>query len=633
MKRIINTYFTILIGAVITLSSFLSCTDLEDIEISYKQDIGITAMHIFDNYEQFTEGDFDMSKDGWKLNLLVLVYDESGHLVEKSEKLCSSLSESLNYAPSLEPGEYTVICIADFRDGLGGNGYKFWNIENESNLQDLSITENSTYFPVVFETLGLDVQKLNVTDKAQAINADIKPVTSLVHVYMSDKDYSGWGIDGYSRFSVLTDGYFIKALKAKNNVRFEGGNPTFNYSEQLSNYNLAISEVLTKWTDKKAPTTYLYRALLPEENKGFSFQIQKRELPQDAYDTFVTFCGEFDTEGTSEILPEISSNKQYVVNMILDAMQLVVMEYPTDYNHERYTEQFVLDYNNRLMEDMVNTKYENILEKDEDYANVFLDMQPYDHSILSSNLYVSHYPRSKANHYEQFVTTAFLKSDYTSCCQVQLLLPTLSDASFDKIKSLLSERFQAEEEGKFGPNNFTYIEPGVSEEDSKYRIALEKRYNEEYDQYTYFLTYNLRSKYYPQEEDLWIDFTSLFGSEKNTIKSALEDYGYSYIFTDETYSANGSDYYYIENNDYTDMVGFVFNTDNQVSQYWIYYKPSKVNDVYNYLSKKYNTAENENTEYVYVFYNDNRNLKVVLDLMNGAVVYTKLDMKQHETPA
>ena len=81
MKRIINTYFTILIGAVITLSSFLSCTDLEDIEISYKQDIGITAMHIFDNYEQFTEGDFDMSKDGWKLNLLVLVYDESLSLI------------------------------------------------------------------------------------------------------------------------------------------------------------------------------------------------------------------------------------------------------------------------------------------------------------------------------------------------------------------------------------------------------------------------------------------------------------------------------------------------------------------------------------------------------------------------
>lgn len=43
--------------------------------------------------------------------------------------------------------------------------------------------------------------------------------------------------------------------------------------------------------------------------------------------------------------------------------------------------------------------------------------------------------------------------------------------------------------------------------------------------------------------------------------------------------------------------------------------------------------ENESTEYAYVFYNDNRDLKVVLDLMNGAVIYTKLDMKQHESPA
>lgn len=621
----------IILGFLALIATFVSCTDQDDIELTYKTEAGITAAHIFDDYEQFQMGDFDMSTDGWKLNLLVLVYDVNGYLVDKSEKLCNSLSETLSYAPSLTPGEYTVISIADFRDGLGGEGYKFWNIENESNIQDLSITENDSYFPVVFETLGIDIQKIEITNASKSIVADIKPVTSLVHVYMSDKDYSGWGIDGYSRFSVLTDGYFIKALKAKNHIRFENGALSFNYSEQLSDYNLAISEVLTKWTDKKAPTSYLYRALLPEENKGFSFQIQNRELPQDYYDTFVRFCGEFDTEGTSDVLPEISSNKQYVVNMILDAMQLVVMEYPADYNHERYTEQFVVDYNNQLMADMVNTKYENILGEDEDYANVFLDMEPYDHNTLS-NLYVSYYPRSRANHYEQFVTTAYLNSDFSSCCQVQLLLPTLSDESFDYLRGLLSERFQAEDEGKFGPNNFTYLEPGVSEEDSKYRVALERRYNEDENQYTYFLSYNLRSAFYPQEENLWIDFTNIFGSDKNTVRSTMEGYGCSFSFSDNSYSTNGSDYYYIENNDYADIVGFVFNTDNQVSQFWVYYKPSKVTDVYNYLTREYIAAENESTEYVYVFYNDSKDLKVVLDQINGAVVYTKLDMKQHETP-
>ena len=126
----------------------------------------------------------------------------------------------------------------------------------------------------------------------------------------------------------------------------------------------------------------------------------------------------------------------------------------------------------------------------------------------------------------------------------------------------------------------------------------------------------------------------MFGSDKNTVKSTLKSLGCSYSFSDNSYSANGSDYYYIEkNNDYADIVGFVFNTDNQVSQYWVYFKPAKVNDVYSYLTKKYTAAESENTDYEYVFYNDNKDLKIVLDLMNGAVIYTKLDMKQHETPA
>ena len=405
----------ILFGLITLVATIVSCTDQEDIEIAYKSGIGITAAHIFDDYEQFQDGDFDMSKDGWKLNLSVFVYDESGKLVDKSEQLCDKISESLSYTPHLIPGNYTVVSIADFREGLGGAGYRFWNIENESNIQDLSITENDSYFPVVFETLGIDVQKIEITNESKLISADIKPITSLVHIYMSDKDYSGWGIDGYSRFYVLSDGYFIKANKAKNNIRFENGEPTYKYTEQLSNYNLAISKVLEKWTDKKAPTSYLYRALLPEENKGFYFHIQKRELPDDYYNSFVEFCGEFETDGQSAILPQIASNKQYVK-----------------------------DYNKQLLENMVNSKYENILGKDENYANVFLDMDPSDHKTGSS-VYIANYPRSRATHFEQFVSTAYLDSEYKTCCIVQLLLPNLSEDVFNHLKELLGNKFSAEE--------------------------------------------------------------------------------------------------------------------------------------------------------------------------------------------
>lgn len=621
----------ILLGLIALVATIVSCTDQEDIEIAYKSEFGITAAHLFDAYEQFQDGDFDMSKDGWKLNLTVFVYDDNGTLVDKGEKLCSSLSESLNYTPYLTPGKYSVVCIADFREGLGGNGYRFWNIENEANIQDLSITENDTYYPVVFETLGIDVQKIEISNEAKSISADIKPVTSLVHVYMSDKDYSGWGIDGYSRFSVLSDGYFIKANKAKNNVRIENGELTYKYSEQLSNYNLAVSKVLEKWTEKKAPTTYLYRALLPEENKGFKYLIQKRNLSEDYYNTFVTYCGEFETEGNSTTLSEIASNKQYVVNMIFDAMQLVVMEYPADYNHEIYTQQYVKAYNEKLMADMVNTKYENILGQDDNYANVFLDMKPHDY-VTNTYPYVSNYPRSRASHFEQFVSTAYLNSDFSACCIVQLLLPDLSDIMFASLKQLLSDRFAAEEEGKFGPNYFTYLEPGTPADDSKYRVVLEKKYNSEYKKYTYFLVYNLRSKYYPESETLWPDYTTLFGSDQNTVKSQMASLGGSYSFSDYSYSVNGSDYYYINNNEYADIVGFVFNTDNQVSSFWVYYKPAKFDAVKQYLANNYTSADSESTNNIFVFYNSNKDLRIVLDKANGAVTYTNLLIPQHESP-
>ncbi len=478
------------------LFSLSSCSsDKEDVEFEYESGITVSAAHIFDRYEPFMEGDFDISKDGWKLNLQVLVYDENGILVDKKEKTCESLSETLEYVPTLRRGEYTVISIADFRDGLGGKGYKFWDITNEMSLQDISITENENIYPVVFETLGVDIQKLVVSDKPQVINADIKPVTSLVQVFMSDKDYSSWGIDGYSRFSVLCEGYFIKAIKFKNNIRIENGELSYKYSEQVSDYNIAISHVYEKWSDKKAPTGYNYRALLPEDNKGFSFRIQKRELPQDYYDVAVQLCGEFDTEGKSNILPRIESNKQYVVNMILDAMQLVAMELPSDFTHEAYTKQYVSDYNRGLMEKMVDIKYENILGKDEAYANVFLDDKPRDHNA-SKVPYIAYYKRSRADHFEQFVTTAYLNADYSNCCMVQLLLPDLSDESFSYLKTILGNKYVPEEEGIYGPTIWTYTEPGKTVEDSRYRVVLEKKYEEKMDKDVYFLNYVLREKYY-----------------------------------------------------------------------------------------------------------------------------------------
>lgn len=491
MNTTITKNLIALFGAVVPLVSFTSCTDRNDVEISYDQTIGVTAAHIFDNYEPIHEGDFDMSKDGWKLHLQVLVYNEQGELVDRTEKTCSNLNETIEYVPSMNPGEYTVVSIADFREGPGGVDYQYWYTTNESNLQDLSITETDSYLPTPFETLGIDIQKISVTDAPRMLNVDIKPATSLVQVFTSDKDYSGWGMDGYSRFSVLAEGYFLRAIKCQNNVRFENGEIACKYTEQTSDYNVAISHTYEKWSERQDPTGESYRALLPEKDKGFKFHIQERDLPDDYYESAIKFCGGLKVDGVSNVLPEMASNKQYVLNMILDAMQLVFIEMPSNYTRETYTQQFVNENLKNWFEQMANTKYENILGKDESFATTFLGTKPYGHD-KTTNLYLSYYNRPGA--LEQSVTCGFLDPDYTKCGIVFFILPTLTDEQFINLDSLLSDRFQVEEYGKFGPDIYTYLEPGKSPDDSRYRVVLQKIYDSTFSKYIYELSYVLRTQ-------------------------------------------------------------------------------------------------------------------------------------------
>ena len=134
-----------------------------------------------------------------------------------------------------------------------------------------------------------------------------------------------------------------------------------------------------------------------------------------------------------------------------------------------------------------------------------------------------------------------------------------------------------------------------------------------------------------QHPELWHDFTKLFGTDKTSVKNAMDKYGYSFLMSDNSYSVDGSDFYYITDNNYLTMAGFVFNPDKQVSEFWLYlnstYNP---NEIYNYLGHKYQENKNESTDYSLVFYNEDKSLKVVFDLVTPAVIYTKLTMKQHE---
>lgn len=127
-------------------------------------------------------------------------------------------------------------------------------------------------------------------------------------------------------------------------------------------------------------------------------------------------------------------------------------------------------------------------------------------------------------------------------------------------------------------------------------------------------------------EDLWTDFTPLFGANKEEVKSAMDGYGYPFLLSDNSYSKNGSDYYEIKNNAYASMVGFVFNQNNTTFEFWVYMNTkSSAQDVFDYLCAKYNLADNESTNGKYVFYTKDKSLRVVFDL-TGIVIYSYINI-------
>lgn len=217
------------------------------------------------------------------------------------------------------------------------------------------------------------------------------------------------------------------------------------------------------------------------------------------------------------------------------------------------------------------------------------------------------------------VTKVFICPDCGIVTEIQLLIKESVPEA--EILSYMNSRYY-----KFGENGpYIFYSSVEDKEASKAIVAYNKSekcviFNEA----QHFL-------HYPHVKDLWTDFVPLFGSDKEQVKSKMAEYGYAFLASDDNYSKDGSDYYNITNNAYAQMVGFVFNPDLKVSEFWVYMNSkSDPYDIYDYLCAKYTENELESTEYSLVFYNDDKSLRVTFDLKNAAVVYTKLTMKQHE---
>lgn len=146
----------------------------------------------------------------------------------------------------------------------------------------------------------------------------------------------------------------------------------------------------------------------------------------------------------------------------------------------------------------------------------------------------------------------------------------------------------------------------------------------EYNQTTGTIIINDLNAYY----NLWPDFTGIFGADQTGVKKAAEDLKMTFSFDDKSYSPYGSDYYTDEYGNYMSIYGFVFNKYGQMFEYWAYMFGDIDKQTIAYsIGEKYNYNQDETIQGLLVWYNDDKTVRVKLDVANNAVIYTDMTLE------
>lgn len=419
----ITKYLTALLVAIAMSGLFLTaCTDRNDIDISYEQSIGITAAHIFDSFTPFEDGDFNLEKEGWTLNIDVLYYDSNDHLVTKEAFKSNRIEERFKSTAVLAPAEYTVVAIAHFTKE--NENYRYWNISNEGNINDLSIDETADVYTTAFETLGIHTERIKVTNRPSELNIDIKPTTALFDVYEIDKMLSYIGYKGkYSVKCLKVAQYNIRTVAYQNNIRFKDGKPSFNMSEQTSNYNFAISRPYDRVEKNESPNSRSYRALLPEAAKQFSWTLYNGEFDAAWEEYIKKLLGSYPTEGRSEA-KDIISGHQYSLAFMLDACEFVYEDITgKKYDVDVAVNEAFNKYQISKIEKMVNSGFEHMIGVPAKEISHLTGVDIDDTDQLPSGNYVVHFYHSPETVFEQFITAQFKEP---SCDKATRIMLTLS---------------------------------------------------------------------------------------------------------------------------------------------------------------------------------------------------------------
>lgn len=293
--------FTYLIATIFAFA-LNSCSDQEEIEIKYQVDVTvdpssvISAFHGYYN-KGITYG-LNMDDDS-QLLITSLIYDESGLLVEKKEKLVNDYSSSLVFPLLMKDGEqYTVVAISYSIDQK--NNVNSYIIENEDRLEKLTITSeymNGESYYSNWSMLGISSKVISANDKVSTIY--IQPASAqVVLLYTDIHAFNEAGVDQHW-------------IAYKNNVRakFEGQTLTYGSNSATNSGYIHRLDV----TGDDSSGIFVIINLLPTSEMdiwaGFS------EGGKDySYSSFLDYAGLDPSKGEAQLTMEAGQEYSFQIN-------------------------------------------------------------------------------------------------------------------------------------------------------------------------------------------------------------------------------------------------------------------------------------------------------------------------------
>lgn len=450
-----NKYITMLIGALVTMLSFSSCTDQDDIEITTEKSFSITAKHLFSSFTPYKSTDFDLKYNSAQLIIDVLIYNESGELVDKEQFETDNIDETFRYAPMFTPGKYKVIAIAHFNLLSDGNNFSYWGIKNQDALTDLTIEadyQNEEYmFTSAFETLGIYNDDFEITHTPSSLDIDIKPATALVQVFSTNASYTGIAYyDKYSTKCLNAIYSILTAPTVKDCVKFDSSDVIYQTSEQIKNYKIYYTIPFDQLIDKTSPITYCYRALLPEDSKVFNWEIEKGESTdpslKEAVDVLV---GSYPDKGSTEKI-NLESGKMYLLATILDAPKVIANELANEsFDFDKYVQSFMDSFNKERIANMINYGWEQCMRTPSNFVNRMVGVEPYEIEYRPTiDRYCSYFYAGPYSQFYVAASAAYLDKEMKDCVGITLNLSypapwgkTISESDIDYLLKLLGEKY------------------------------------------------------------------------------------------------------------------------------------------------------------------------------------------------